>query len=105
MASKEHIKRFSDFAKEPETLEGDKVKIDDIINREIVVCAYSLKGSKYSKNESGKYLTIQFYMPDNSTKRIFFTGSDVLINQIEKYKEHIPFCAVVKRINKYYTFS
>ena len=97
------MKRFSDFAEEETGLEGDKVKVDDILNREILVIAYRIRNSKFSKNNSGKYLTIQFEL--DSGKHIFFTGSDVLIDQMEKYGQEIPFCVTVKKINRYYTFS
>lgn len=31
--------------------------------------------------------------------------SVILIEQIEKYKDEIPFLATIKQIDKYYTFS
>lgn len=99
------IKRFSDFADEPTSLEGDKLRLDDILNQEIIVCAFNLKKSKYSKNDSGKYLTLQFKISGNTDKNIVFTGSDILINQIEKYEDNIPFMATIKRVNRYYTFT
>ena len=59
--------------------------------------------SRFSKNKSGEYLTIQFEL--NGNKRIFFTGSDVLIDQIKRYGKEIPFETVIKKINRYYTFT
>ena len=41
----------------------------------------------------------------NEIKYVLFTGSAVLKNQIEKYKDKIPFNAKILKINKYYTFS
>jgi len=98
------MKKFSDFA-EITTLEGDKMKIDNILNQNIVVIGARISKSKYSKNESGKYLTLQFKMLDEEKPYVIFTGSEVLISQIEKYKEQMPFEAKIVKINRYYTFS
>jgi len=97
------MKRFTDFSKEQKVLDGDKVKLDLILNQEIKITGYSIKKSKYSKNESGDYLTVQFEMNDN--KQIFFTGSEILIEQFNKYGDEIPFIAIVKKINRYYTLT
>lgn len=97
------MKRFSDFAKEPVALEGDKIKLDDLVNREVVITGFNVKKSQYGKNISGKYLTLQVRV-DDATK-ICFTGSDVLIGQIEKYQDEIPFVATIRKINRYYTLS
>jgi hypothetical protein len=97
------VKRFSDFAKEPAPLDGDKIRIDDIVNKEIIVTGCNIKKSKYSKNASGKYLTLQFKI-DEAT-RVTFTGSDVLIGQMERYESEIPFVSTIKKINRYYTLS
>jgi len=51
-------KHFCDFANEPEALEGKKVRLDDVVNREIKILGYSVKPSKYGHNKSGKYLTL-----------------------------------------------
>ena len=96
-------KRFSDFATEPPALDGDKVKLDAILNREIEILGYRIGDSNYSKNKSGKYLTLQIRI-DREVK-IVFTGSDVLIKQVEKYGNEIPFSATIKKINRYYTLS
>lgn len=98
------MKKFSDFA-EITTLEGDKMKIDNILNQNIIVTGARISKSKYSKNESGKYLTLQFKMHGEEKPYVIFTGSEVLISQIEKYKEQMPFEAKIVKINRYYTFS
>ncbi len=98
------VKRFSDFADEDGPLEGPKVRIDEIVNNEIKITGYKIKKSKYDKNSSGKYLTAQFEI-EGGEKRVFFTGSDVLIEQMEKYGNQIPFLTIIKKIDRYYTFS
>lgn len=99
------MKKFSDFAEEHQPLEGDKVKIDNLLNTEIAIVNFELKKSRYDKNDSGKYLTLQFQYLENEDTFVCFTGSDVIISQIEKYKEHLPFTATIKKINRYYTLS
>ena len=95
--------RFSDFAEETNRLDGDKVKLKDILNKEITVTGYKIKKSNYTKTSGDQYLTLQF--ETNGEKKIFFTGSGILIEQIEKYTDKIPFITTVIKIDKYYTFS
>ena len=96
------MKKFSDFSKE-NILDGDKMGIDDILNKEILILGYVIKNSRYSDNSNGKYLTLQ--IEKESKKHVIFTGSEVLIGQIEKYKDEIPFQATIRKINKYYSLT
>lgn len=98
------MKKFSDFASEEKRLDGAKVKLDNLLNREIQIISFTISDSKYSKNNSGKYATVQF-QEGQSEPQIFFTGSDVLISQLERYKSELPFLATVRKNNRYYTFS
>jgi len=97
------MKRFSDFSQEETALDGDKIRIDSLINQELAITGYRIRKSRYSKNESGDYLTLQIEI-DGSTY-VCFTGSDVLIEQVKKYAEEIPFIATIKKINRYYTLA
>jgi len=92
-------KRFSDFAKGHQPLEGSKCSINDVLNREILILNYRLGASKYSQTPC---LTLQFMLDEE--KHVLFTGSTVLIEQIEMYKKELPFYATIKKIDKYYTF-
>lgn len=86
-------------------MEGAKVKLDSILNVEISITGYRIQMSKYNgKNKSGKCLTVQFETDDGECK-VFFTGSDVLIGQMEKYGHEVPFVTTVKKIDRYYTLS
>lgn len=96
------MKRFSEISKE-NILDGDKVRLDDILNEEILIIGFRIKDSRYSKNNSGKYLTLQFEYKDK--KNVIFTGSDVLIDQAEKYGKEIPFLATIRKINRYYSLT
>lgn len=97
------MKRFSDFATEPSAVTGDKIKIEEVLDKEIEVTGYKISDSKYSKGHSDKVLTLQFKL--NGENRILFTGSNVLMEQVEKYKDEMPFVATITKVNKFYTFS
>ena len=106
------IPKFADYS-EKRTLDGEKVKIDDIINKEIIVTGYHVSTSKY-KHKSGEYCTkVQFYFADDESKdtKVFFSGSTVIKDQIEdvekKLKESdlpLLFQTTVKKVGNYYSF-
>lgn len=93
--------RFSDFAEESKAFDGDKKRIEDILNQEILILDFKVKDSK--KRQDSLYATIQFKL--ENTNHIVFTGSNVLIDQLEKYKENLPFHTTIKKIDRYYTFT
>lgn len=93
------MKKFSDFSKES-VLDGDKIKIDDIVNEEIELLAFNIKESKYKEKN---YLTIQ--IKRNDKKYVAFTGSEVLIDQVKKYESELPFKTTIRKINKYYSLT
>lgn len=99
------MKRFAEFAEEKSPLEGEKMRIDDVINKEVIVCSYKISKSKFSENKAGRYVTIQLRFGQDDNPRVVFTGSEVLAGQCEKYQENIPFVTTIKKINKYYTFT
>lgn len=94
------MKRFSDFATNDTVMTGDKIKLDDILSKEIVIKGFKVADSKYNKS---KVLTLQFEL--NEKEYIVFTGSNVLIEQSEKYKDEMPFIVKIEKINKFYTFT
>ena len=96
-------KRFNEFSKESVPLEGEKKRIDDILNQEIKVTEYKIQNSRFNKNNNPKCLMMQFELA--GAKYVIFTGSNVLIDQIERYEEEIPFYATIKKIDRYYTFT
>lgn len=101
MATFPEYPRFSDFAEEAKAFDGDKKKIDEILNQEILVIDFKMKESKHHRDT--QYVTLQFKI-DNTTF-ILFNGSRVLADQLEKYKDNLPFYAIIKKIDKYYTFT
>ncbi len=98
--------RFSEFAGHEGPLEGKKVRIDEVLNIELLLLAFRMKESKYQRTSAKDCLTIQFEYPDRpGEKHVIFTGSTVLIDQLTKYEDRLPFLATVKKIDRYYTLS
>lgn len=97
----EKKRRFSDFAGEHQPLDGAKLKISDIFNKEIQVLKYRIQPSKYHKTLP--CLQLQFEMDDGN--HILFTSSAVLIEQIETYKNELPFYTTIKQVGNYYTLT
>ncbi len=93
------MKRFSDFA-ENTNLEGNKIPVEVILGKTIIVRNYRLTSSKFKSEDT--YLTLQIEM--NGELMVIFTGSRVLIDHIKKYHNELPFEAKIIKINKYYTF-
>ena len=81
------------------------MRIDDILNQEIEIIGCRITKSKYSKNQTGLYLTLQFINPGCCDRRVVFTGSDVLISQVQKYQNQIPFITTIKKVNRYYVLT
>jgi hypothetical protein len=92
--------RFGDFAEE-EAFDGDKIRLDEILNKEVLVIGFKIGDSHQKKGT--QYLTIHFEL--DSEKHVTFTGSVVLMDQLKKYESHLPFLTVIKKINRHYTFS
>lgn len=96
------MERFHDFAEESGPLDGDKIRIDDVLNKELIVTGYRIKESKYPKS-GPKCLMLQVVLDDE--KYVLFTGSVVLLEQMEKYQDHLPFIATIQKIDRYYTLT
>jgi len=107
------MNKFSDFAEKANPLlDGRKMSLDDIIDKdgkggkEIVILNFRIRNSKYDDAKNPRCLTVQFAFPEKENEHyIFFSGSSVLMEQLETHKEKLPFITVVKRVGKYYTFS
>jgi hypothetical protein len=104
-ALQQQPKRFGDFAKDHVPLDGAKLKIDDILNKEVLITAMRVKPSKYAGNgkASASCLTLQLVL--NGERYVAFTGSMVLADQAQAYQDELPFLATVKKVDKYYTFT
>lgn len=91
---------FCDFADEKPQLEGEKKKITDVLNTEILITDYRIGNSKYKEK---RYLTLQYKA--NSGFNIVFTGSEVLMEQAKKYEDKMPYFVIIVQRGKYYTMT
>lgn len=92
---------FSVFAKDKLPMPGVKKRLDEILNKEILVVDFRLTKSK--KREGSDCLQIQFVC--DGLVCVAFTGSSVLSNQIQSVADKIPFRTCVTKVDKYYSFS
>jgi len=93
-------KRFGEFARDHVPLDGSKLKIADVLNKEILVTGFRANASKFNNHIC---LTIQCLIGDQHY--VIFTGSQVLLDQCKAYEVEIPFLATIKRIDKYLSFT
>jgi hypothetical protein len=95
------VHAFAEFASEDTPLEGKKVRIGDIVGKEITVLKHKITKSK--RNEGGLCLYMQFVL--NEELCLLFSGSLVLQDLCDKYAGQMPFRTTVKQIDRFYTFS
>lgn len=97
------MERFSDFADEDKPLDGEKRRLDELLNIEIVVTGERVRDSRFAEEGRKRYAQLQVL--HGGKHFVVFTGSTVLIQQIEKYRDHIPFATIIRKVDRYYTFS
>lgn len=96
------MKKFSSFGIKPDikTFMGEKIKIDRIINREIIVSDYKIEPSNFE----GDRLTLQIEV--SGDHRIVFTGSKILTNLIKQIpKSEFPFSTTIVKDRECYEFT
>jgi len=76
------MKSFSDLGIGKDLLSGKKIEIQQVLNREIAVKAFSIDKSKFPAEGNGLRLTIQIIIDE--VERVIFTGSTVLQDQIKQ---------------------
>jgi hypothetical protein len=107
------MNKFSDFAERENNslMDGKKVGLDQIINKPIIILKYRVKDTKFDDAKNPHCLTVQFEYateegePVTGEHFVFFSGSAVLMEQLETYKDKIPFFATIQKVGKYFTFS
>jgi hypothetical protein len=97
----EQIHSFADFADARPPLKGDKKRMEEVLNKPIIIKGYKSIPSK--KNAGQMCLHLQFEMDGELC--ILFSGSVVLIDLCDKYADKIPFRATIIRVDKFFTFS
>lgn len=95
---------FAVFARDKLPMPGTKLRLDQILNREILVTDFRITKSKHHPGQD--CLQIQFLMnQDEDDVYVAFTGSSVLMDQILSVGDNMPFRATVVKIDRYYSFS
>lgn len=98
------MNNFKNFNIKPSftSFTGDKIKMDRILNTEIVVHGYDIKESTVKAGT--KLLTLQISRKE--TKHIVFTGSKVLQDMIQQVpKESFPFTTTIVRESERLEFT
>lgn len=99
------MKQFKDLGIKTElhSFTGDKIKIERILNRKIVVHEFKIENSKFAGG-STKCLHLQISIGD--VKHVVFTGSTVLMDMIQKVdKADFPFETMIVKENERFEFT
>jgi hypothetical protein len=77
---------------EKKGLVGDKIKVERILDKQIIVIDFDIIDSKYD----GKCLQMQIEY--NEDKRVIFTSAKRLISTMERVdKQSLPFSTIIKK--------
>lgn len=93
---------FKDFGIKPtiENFTGDKIKIDKILNQEIIVINFKVVPSKYE----GVRLDLQIKFKDEL--RVVWTTAKYLIQTIEQIpKDKFPFNTTIAKVDEHLEFT
>ena len=93
--------KFVDFASSKMPMPGTKKRIEQILNRDIVIVDFRVTESKHRQNS--KCLQLQFLM--DGEVYVLFTGSVVLLDQIQYSKDKMPFATKIIKNDNYYSLS
>ena len=104
------ILNYGDLA-DYKPLDGEKLKLQDVVGKPIIVTNHRITKSKYSSRGTEYCTTIQFYFEDDETQKMYviFTGSNVLKDQIASIEDKIvegqAFKTVIQTIGNYHSFT
>ena len=107
------IPNFGDMVS-TKVLDGEKKKLEDVMDRSIIVTGARITKSKFSNKGTENCVTIQFYYEDdpNEEKYILFTGSGVISDQVqeilsklESEGREILFRTTIKNCGKYHAMT
>lgn len=98
------MNNFTNFDIKPNMVAfvGDKIKAKNLLNIPIIVLDFKIEPSKQKPGTD--CLTLQ--IEKSGEKRIVFTGSKVLMDQIARVKRSdFPFATTIKADKDYYEFT
>ena len=90
------MKQFSSFGIKPPAsgLKGDKIKIERLLNRPIIVEKFEIKPSRFLDKGNGKCLHMQIKIGE--AEHVVFTGSSVLMDSIQQVDQNdFPFTTTI----------
>lgn len=77
--------KFSSLGIVPDVIIGDKIPINDILNKHILVYKTKIDKSKFdNRNKSGLRMQMQIKVEGDDCYRSCFTGSDTLIGMMNE---------------------
>jgi len=100
------MKRFSEMNIEVElkSFTGDKIKIEKILNKDIIIHDYDIRESKYKEKGNGQCLHLQLEI--GGEKRVLFSGSTYLMDLIKKVNDDdFPFITTIVKEGEYFKFT
>lgn len=83
------------------TLEGERIKLLDILNQEIVINDFVVLKSQYDRVEN--YVVVQCML--KGEKYTFATGSQVILKQLEEIRDKLPVRTTIRRKGRYFTLT
>ncbi len=100
------MKKFSDLGikVESDNFDGNKISVDNLLNRNITVLGYRIDQSKYPKPGADKCLCIHIEV--SGTRHVVFTGSRILRETLLMVSESdFPFTAKIVKENRRLEFK
>lgn len=85
------VKKFSELGLQSK-LSGEKIEIEQIFNKEILVTGYKITPSKHN---SGRCLTLQFEFEGKT--RVIFTASEVMMKDLEQMQPFQKFETIITK--------
>lgn len=83
---------------------GDKIKIMKVLNTEIIVRSFKVDKSQYPKAKAENVMTLQ--IEHNGENKIIFTGSTILIDQVQQVPESdFPFTTTIIKNGEHFEFT
>jgi len=99
------VKKFKDLGIQPLSagFEGDKIRIDRILNREVIINDFKIVKSKYP--EKGE-MCLHMQITVDDKKHVVFSGSIVLQSMLEQVsKTDFPFATTIIKDNQRFAFT
>lgn len=85
------MKRFADLPQEKRDVWVEKVKISEVIGKEIIITGFTILPSKYGENEEATRIDFEL----NGERHICYTSSALLRRQLERTRDELPYLAVI----------